>query len=57
MDEQLKGAEYLGDAVYVKYDGFHVWLFTHDGMRMQDRIALDPEVYARLAQFVEQQQT
>jgi len=41
---------YLGDGVYVSFDGYHIWLDT----RAQDpvnRIALEPIVLAQLEQY------
>ena len=35
---------YLGDAVYVEHDGYHVVLTTSDGIRDTNRICLDPYV-------------
>ena len=32
--------EYLGDGVYADFDGYQVWVFTHDGYRTTERIAL-----------------
>lgn len=43
--------EYLGDGVYVANDGWHVWLYLHDGMRTTDAIALEPPVLKRLNQY------
>lgn len=41
--------EYLGDAVYASFDGYHIWLKTGDGNNQQ--IALEPAVYAALQQY------
>ena len=35
---------YIGDGAYVYYDGYHVWLYTLDGTRETNRIALEPRV-------------
>ena len=40
---------YLGDAVYASFDGWHIWLRTGD--RNNQRIALEPEVFAALLAF------
>ena len=43
----MKNETYLGDGVYVSFDGYQIWLDT----RMQEpvnRIALEPDVYAAL---------
>lgn len=34
---------YLGDAVYFDFDGYHVVLTTEDGIRITNRICLEPE--------------
>lgn len=39
---------YLGDGVYVEWDGFSFILTTEDGARVTNRIVLEPEVYAAL---------
>jgi len=44
--------EYLGDGVYVKYDGFHVWLLANDFYNPTDRVALDPAVWRNLQDWV-----
>lgn len=49
----MTAKEYLGDAVYVEFDGFQLVLTTENGIRATNRIVLEPEVYAALVQFVE----
>jgi hypothetical protein len=39
--------QYLGDGVYAKTDGYHVWLRTLDG----HQIALDPHAMAALIAY------
>jgi hypothetical protein len=36
--------KYLGDGVFVDYDGFHVVLTTENGLATTNTIYLDPEV-------------
>ena len=48
----LEGKAYLGDAVYVDFDGFALWLTTEDGIRETNRICLEPEVYRALTEYV-----
>jgi hypothetical protein len=48
-----KRREYLGDAVYADYDGFHVVLTTSDGVEDTNRIYLDPGVLDALSRYVE----
>ena len=43
---------YLGDAVYVDFDGYMLVLTTEDGIRATNTIALEPEVYRALLQYV-----
>ena len=45
--------EYLGDGVYVTFDGFALTLTTENGLRATNTIVLEPEVYGALARFVE----
>lgn len=42
-------AEYLGDAVYASFDGYHIWLTTGDGN--DQRIALEPSVFRGLVEY------
>jgi len=44
---------YLGDAVYIDYDGFALVLTTENGIATTNRIVLEPEVYSALVQYVE----
>jgi hypothetical protein len=47
----MENETYLGDAVYASFDGYQIWLRTVDGN--DQRIALEPIVYAALCKFVE----
>jgi hypothetical protein len=40
---------YLGDGVYVAFDGYHIWLRTQE----RDEIALDPYLVERLITYVD----
>lgn len=44
---------YIGDGVYVAFDGFGLVLTTEDGISATNRIVLEPEVYSELVKFVE----
>lgn len=35
---------YLGDGVYAEQDGYHIWLWTSDGINDSRKIALEPAV-------------
>lgn len=46
--------DYIGDGVYVEFDGYMLILTTRDGIvNPTNAIALEPEVYARLVTYVE----
>lgn len=42
---------YLGDAVYAKFDGYHICLYTSDGIYVTNEIALEPQVLEALDTF------
>lgn len=44
---------YLGDGVYVGFDGFSMVLTAENGISATDRIVLEPEVYAALFDYVD----
>jgi hypothetical protein len=44
-------ADYLGDAVYADFDGYHIVLTTSDGLRDTNRICLEPSVYDALVRY------
>jgi len=46
-----KKETYLGDGVYAKFDGHHVWLAVNEESNYA--VALDPAVFARLCEYVE----
>jgi hypothetical protein len=46
--------QYLGDAVYVEFDGYMLKLTTEDGIvNPTNTIYLEPEVYYALARYVD----
>ena len=49
--------EYLGDGVYAEFDGYQIWLYTHDGISRLSEIALEPGVFARLLAYAEKLRT
>ena len=44
---------YLGDGVYVEFDGYQFKLTTENGIRMTNTIYLEPSVFRALEQYVE----
>jgi len=54
MAKDRKGhSEYLGDGVYVSYDGYGMWLTAEDGIRATDGIYIEPKVFQNLWEFIE----
>lgn len=51
--ETLTKKQYLGDGVYVGWDGFNVWLFTDNGISVTNQIALEPQVIDTLKGWLE----
>jgi len=53
--KKLQFPEYLGDSVYVGFDGYHIWLNTNNGYPDDPRnaIVLEPLVFEALARWVE----
>lgn len=43
--------EYLGDGVYASFDGYHIWLKTGSHDNPDNKIALEPSVYAALMRY------
>jgi hypothetical protein len=44
--------QYLGDGVFIEFDGDGFWLITNDGGQDTNRIYLELEVYQALKAFV-----
>lgn len=44
---------YLGDAVYVHFDGYHVVLTTNNGIVDTNTILLDPSVIGSFGRYLE----
>jgi hypothetical protein len=44
---------YLGDGVYIDFDGYHLILTTNNGIRDTSTIYLDPGVQVALVKFIE----
>ena len=51
MREAMRDKQYLGDGVYAQNDGFHIWLTVEDGIDVQHKIALEPQVLAALDRY------
>lgn len=53
MPKNLQEPSYLGDGVYVRWDGFMLCLTTENGVETTNTIYLEPEVWRALAAYVE----
>lgn len=49
--------DYIGDGVYVIFDGRGIWLHANDLDNPSDRIYLEPEVVAALERFIARTRT
>ena len=45
--------QYIGDGVYVEFDGYALVLTTENGVETTNRIVLETEVYSSLVEYVE----
>jgi hypothetical protein len=50
----LRNERYLGDGVYAGFDGYHVVLYTSDGVQHGKPIYLDHEVRRHLVRYFKQ---
>ena len=56
MQTEIRTKMYLGDGLYAKYDGYHIWLMANgDGENAPatDTVGLEPGVYQSLIDWVE----
>jgi hypothetical protein len=53
---EAETVEYIGDSVYVSYDGYQVWLYTYNGLSVSDKIALEPPVMRSLIDYAQARQ-
>ena len=51
MTIEIRDKIYLGDAVYAGHDGYHIWIWTSDGVTDDKPIALEPPVLDSLAAY------
>jgi hypothetical protein len=51
MSEPIK--DYIGDGVYVIYDGYSIWLHANHPDFPTDKVCLEPDVMKRLNEFAE----
>ena len=51
MPEPLK-KEYLGDAVYMEDDGYHLVLTVSNGYNDTHRICIEPQLFSQLENYI-----
>jgi len=47
----LQKSTYIGDGAYAYYDGYGIWVFSHDGIRILNKVYLEPPVFRALVEF------
>src|SRR6478609_7222956 len=50
-NDELRDKSYLGDGVYCGHDGYHIWIWTSDGIRESEKIALELSAYENLVAY------
>ncbi len=53
LEPNKTNKEYLGDAVYARFDTFGLWLTTEDGCRATNSIFFEPSVWKALKAYVD----
>ena len=53
MTEPTGLKDYLGDGVYIDYDGYSIILTTEDGVSVQNRIFMEPQVMQAFQRYIE----
>ncbi len=51
--ELMQKKQYIGDGVYIHFDGYHFILETSDGTHTTNRIGLEPEVITAFLKYRE----
>lgn len=49
----MSNKQYLGDSVYVDFDGYNLVLTTENGMGPSNTIIIEPPVYYALVRYAE----
>jgi hypothetical protein len=49
----LMKKQYIGDGVYVEFDGWAIVLTTENGVETTNRVVLETEVYSSLVAYVD----
>ena len=51
--KEERKADYIGDGVYVDFDGYSIWLKSNNYDNPTDTIALEPDVFKALIRYAE----
>lgn len=51
MTNGMHFEEYLGDGLYVGFDGYHIVLWTSDGINTTNKVFLDQDVSVAFAKW------
>lgn len=52
LQKQIEKKDYMGDGVYVRFDGFHVIMTTEDGISAQNTICLEDTVVESFERYL-----
>jgi hypothetical protein len=53
----MSGKEYIGDGVYVDFDGYNIVLTTENGISVTNTIVLDPTVIKSMLTYIKDLKT
>lgn len=51
-DTSEPGEQYLGDGLYISFDGFQARVFTYNGIESTDQVFVDPDVAKTLIHWL-----
>ncbi len=57
LEMENKNKVYLGDGVYISFDGYQLCLTTEDGISATNTIYMEPEVLRSLEDYVKELKT
>lgn len=52
LKEEIEKKDYIGDGVYVRFDGYHVVMTTEDGISAYNTIALEDSVIESFERYI-----
>lgn len=50
---RYRDPQFIGDGVYCGHDGYQVWVWTSNGIRDSEAIALEPGVLEQLRRYAQ----